>query len=81
MVAAQRNLSPKAQERIRQQHWRAVVVSARYRAKKNVMAQIRARGDKVHYYSARQIAELAEAELERNRPALVAEAKAIVEQC
>ena len=53
---------------------------ARYRAKKNVIAQIRARGDKVHHYSARQIAELAEAELERNRASLFEEAKAVVEQ-
>ena len=43
-----------------------------------VLAQIRARGDKVQYYSAREIAILTEAELERNRARLIADAEQAV---
>ena len=38
----------------------AVAVMVRYRAKQVVKDQIRARGDKVHHYSAKDITELAE---------------------
>jgi hypothetical protein len=47
-------------------------------AKKAVVAQIRAQGRKLHHFSAKDLARLAEAELERNRAELVAEAIEVV---
>ena len=49
------------------------------RAKKAVQAQLRAQGRKLHDFSAREITLMAEAELERNRDRLIAEAKQSIE--
>jgi hypothetical protein len=56
----------------------AVIVVARYRARKQVEAAIRARGQKVSQFTARDLTVLADAELERNREALITQA---VEAC
>lgn len=71
---ATRSLSPKrAADRLRQ-HQLAVRVLALQRAKKSVQAQIRAKGQRISDYSAKEISHLAHAELERNRERLMAEA-------
>jgi hypothetical protein len=77
MAEADASLSPKALERIRKHHV-AVVTLARREAKKAVVAQIRAQGLKVHQFSAKDLARMAEAELERNRAELVAEAIQVI---
>ena len=77
MAAA--SLSPKrAAERMRQ-HRHAVMVLARQSAKKLVVAQIRAKGLRPANFTARDITELADAELERNRAQLIAEAEHTIE--
>lgn len=68
------SLSPKALERIRR-HQLAVRVLALMRAKKAVQVQIRAKGQRLSDYSAREISHLAEAELERKRASLIADAE------
>jgi hypothetical protein len=55
-----------------ERHRHAVIVLAMQRAKKSVVAQIRAKGLKPAQFSAREITLLAEAELERNRARLLA---------
>jgi hypothetical protein len=52
----------------------AVMTIARYRAKQTVKADIRAKGQKLAQYSCREIALLAEAELERNREEFITKA-------
>jgi hypothetical protein len=52
-------LSKRDVERIRR-HRKAIMVVAKMRAKKVVVAQLRAQGLKVHHYSARDIALLTE---------------------
>ena len=75
MAKAARSLSPKQiLERI-QRHRSAVAVLAMQSARREVKAQIRAKGHKVAHYSAREISVLAEVELQRNRPRFVAEAE------
>jgi hypothetical protein len=56
-----------------QQHRQAVMVLALQRAKKAVKEQIRAKGQGLRDYSAREISLLAHAELERNRASLIAD--------
>jgi hypothetical protein len=74
-----RSLSPKrAAERMRQ-HRHAVVVLARQSAKKLVVAQIHTKGLRPANFTAREITELADAELERNRAQLIAEAEHTIE--
>jgi hypothetical protein len=77
MAEAAPTLSLKALERIRRHHV-AVVTLARREARKAVIAQIRAQGLKVHYFSAKDLSRLAEAELERNRAELIAEAIEVI---
>ena len=78
MAEGNSSLSPKrAAERMRQ-HRYAVFVLAMQRAKKSVLAQLRAQGLKPAQFSAREINLMAKAELERNRARLVAEAEEIV---
>jgi hypothetical protein len=78
MAEANRSLSPKlALERTRR-HRYAVFVLAMQRAKKSVLAQLRAQGLKPQHFSARGINLMAKAELERNRARLVADAEEIV---
>jgi len=48
------------------------------KARKAVVAHIRAQGLKVHQFSAKDLTRLADAELERNRAELIAEAIEIV---
>jgi hypothetical protein len=75
MAQATRSLSPKrALERI-QRHRQAVIVLALLRAKKVVKANIRARGQRLADFSAREIALLAEDYLAQHRQELVAEAE------
>ena len=77
MAEAAPSLSPKALEKIRRHHV-AVVTLAQMRAKKAVVARIRAQGLKVHQFSAKDLTRLAEAELERNRAELVAAALEVI---
>ena len=65
MLEATVSLSPKALERIRK-HRAAVRTLAMYRAKQAVKEDIRARGLKIAQFSAKEIAVLAEAELEQS---------------
>ena len=75
---ATRSLSAKqVQERL-QRHRSAVAVLAMQSARREVKAQIRAKGHKVAHYSAREISVLAEVELQRNRPRFVAEAEHVI---
>jgi hypothetical protein len=63
------------------QHQRSATYSlALQRAKRTVEWQLRAQGEKISHYSHRELVQLAEAELERNRHELIAWAKPIVEQ-
>ena len=72
---ATRSLSPKQIQERMQRHRSAVAVLAMQSARREVKAQIRAKGHKVAHYSAREISVLAEVELQRNRPRFVAEAE------
>lgn len=78
MAEATITLSPKTLERIRQ-HRTAVAVLAQREARKAVIEQLRGQGLKPSHYSRRDISVLAEAELERNRARLIAEAKHAIE--
>jgi hypothetical protein len=78
IVMATRSLSPKRAAERMQRFRSAVMTIAHYRAKQAVKVQIRARGQKIAEYSCRDIALLAEAELERNREQIIAKAVADV---
>jgi hypothetical protein len=67
MAEAARSLSPKRQAERMQRFCSAVMTIAVFRAKKAVQAQIRARGQKIAEFTAREISLPAKAELERNR--------------
>ena len=75
MAEANGSLSPNrlAQRMIR--HRAAVITRARQRPKKVVLLQLRAQGLKLAQFSAKEITLLIEAELERNRARLIAEAE------
>ena len=75
MAEANGSLSPNrlAQRMIR--HRAAIITRARQRAKKVVLLQLRAQGLKLAQFSAKEITLLVEAELERNRARLIAEAE------
>jgi hypothetical protein len=76
---ASTSLSPKrAAERMRQ-HRHAIMVLAMQSAKRTVKAHIRAQGLKISQFTCFQIGQLADAELERNRAQLIAEAEHIIE--
>jgi hypothetical protein len=78
IVMATRTLSPKrALERLRQ-HRAAVITLAHQRAKKIVQANIRAKGQRLADYSAREIALLAENYLAQHRQELIAEAENVI---
>ena len=78
MAEANKSLSSKrALERMRR-HRHAVNVHAVYSAKKSVLAQLRAQGLRVAHFSARDISVLANAEFERNRTQLLAEAEVAI---
>ena len=78
MAEATRSLSSKrAIERIRR-HRHAVIELAMQTAKKSVLAQLRAQGLKVADFSARELRVLADAEFERNRARLLAEAEVAI---
>jgi hypothetical protein len=79
MAEANRSLSPKRAAEKMRQHRHAVMVLARQSAKKSVVAQLRAQGLKPQHFLAREITLMAEAELERNRARLVAEAEHTIE--
>ena len=75
MAQANGSLSPKqVQERL-QRHRSAVAVLAMQSAKRAVRAQIRANGQKIAQFSAREISVLAEAHLAQHRERLRAEAE------
>jgi len=79
MAQATRSLSPnRALERMRR-HRHAAIVLALQRAKKSVLSQLRAQGLKPQHFSAREISMLADAEFERNRARLIAEAEHAIE--
>jgi hypothetical protein len=74
IVMATRSLSPKrALEKMRQ-YRAAVMTIAHYRAKQAVKAEIRARGQKIAEFSARDIALLAEAYMAQHRDWLITKA-------
>lgn len=75
MAQATRRLSPKRALERMQGHRHAVIVLALQRAKRSVQADIRAKGLRLCEFSAKEITLLAEAELERNRTRLIAEAE------
>jgi hypothetical protein len=79
MAEATPSLSPKRVQEILQRQRHAVITLAIQRAKKAIMAQLQARGEKVAHYSAKDITLLAEAYLAQHRHELVVEAIAIVE--
>ena len=72
---ATRSLSPKRTAERMRQHRHAVMVLALMRAKTAVQMQIRAKGQKLSDYSAKEISRLAEVELDRNRASLIADAE------
>jgi hypothetical protein len=75
MAQANRSLSPKrALERLRE-HRRAVIALAHQRAKRLVQASIRAKGQRLSDFSAREIALLTEDYLAQHRAELIAEAE------
>jgi hypothetical protein len=75
MAQAKRSLSPKrALERLRE-HRRAVIALAHQRAKRLVQAGIRAKGQRLSDFSAREITLLAEDYLAQHRAELIAEAE------
>jgi hypothetical protein len=75
MAEATRSLSPKRALGRMRRHHHAVIVLARQRAKKSVLAQLRAQGPRPQHFSAREISLLADAEFERNRARLIANAE------
>jgi hypothetical protein len=79
MAEAAASLSSKrALERMRR-YRRAVIWHAMHSAKKSVLAELRARGLKLQHFSAREIGPLADAEFERNRARLIADAEHAIE--
>jgi hypothetical protein len=58
-----------------QRHRHAVILLAMQRAKRSVQAGIRAKGLRICDFAAKEITLLAEAELERNRAQLIADAE------
>ena len=77
MAEANASLSPKALERIRRLHV-AVRTLAQREAKKAVQARIRAEGLKLHQFTVRESALLAEDYLAHHRADLVAQAIEII---
>jgi hypothetical protein len=75
MAQATRSLSPKRALERMQRHRHAVILLALQRAKRSVQAGIRAKGLRICDFAAKEITLLAEAELERNRAQLIAEAE------
>jgi hypothetical protein len=75
MAQAARSLSPKQILERMQRHRHAVAVLALMQAKKAVQTQIRAKGQRISDYSVKEISRLAEAELQRNRDSLIADAE------
>jgi hypothetical protein len=79
MAEASRSLSPKrALERMRR-YRHAVIVLAMQRAKKSVLAELRAQGLRPQHFSSREISVLADAEFQRNRARFLAEAERSIE--
>jgi hypothetical protein len=72
---AARSLSPNRVAQKLREHRSAVATLAMLNAKRAVKAQIRARGEKPAHFTAKEIAVLAEAELQRNRTRFIAEAE------
>jgi hypothetical protein len=79
MAEASRSLSPKRTLERMHKYRHAVIVLAMQRAKKSVLAELRAQGLKPQRFSAREISVLADAEFERNRARLLAEAEYSIE--
>jgi hypothetical protein len=78
MAQAKQSLSPKrALERLRE-HRRAVIALAHQRAKRLVQASIRAKGQRLSDFSAREITLLAEDYLAQHREELIAEAENVI---
>ena len=77
MAQATQILSSKLLERM-QQHRHALIVLAMQRAKKVVKANIRAKGQRISDFSAREIALLAEDYLAQHRQELIAEAENVI---
>src|SRR5262249_5916642 len=72
---ATRSLSPDRIAQKLREHRSAVAVLAMQSAKRAVKDQIRAKGEKPAHFTAKEIAVLAEVELQRNRTKLIAEAE------
>src|SRR5262249_31339615 len=72
---ATRSLSPDRIAQKLREHRSAVAVLAMQSAKRAVKDQIRAKGKKPAHFTAKEIAVLAEVELQRNRTKLIAEAE------
>jgi hypothetical protein len=75
IVMASPSLSPKRAQQRLLEHRRAVIALAHQRAKRRVQASIRAKGQRLGDFSAREIALLAEDYLAQHRAELVAEAE------
>jgi hypothetical protein len=75
MAEPKRSLSPKRVLERLQRHRRAVIALAHQRAKRLVQASIRAKGQRLSDFSAREITLLAEDYLAQHRAELVAEAE------
>jgi hypothetical protein len=75
IVMASTSLSPKRAQQRLLEHRRAVIALAHQRAKRLVQASIRAKGQRLADFSAREIALLAEDYLTQHRAELVAEAE------
>jgi hypothetical protein len=78
MAQATRTLSPKRVLERLQRHRRAVIALAHQRAKRLVQASIRAKGQRLADFSAREIALLAEDYLAQHRQELIAEAENVI---
>jgi hypothetical protein len=79
MAEASRSLSAKRALERMHKYRHAVIVLAMQRAKKSVLAQLRAQGLKPQRFSAREISVLADVEFERNRARLIADAEHSIE--
>jgi hypothetical protein len=75
MAQATRTLPPKRVLERLQRHRRAVIALAHQRAKRLVQASIRAKGQRLSDFSAREITLLAEDYLAQHRAELIAEAE------
>jgi hypothetical protein len=78
MAQATRTLPPKRVLERLQRHRRAVIALAHQRAKRLVQAGIRAKGQRLSDFSAREITLLAEDYLAQHRAELVAEARHVI---